>query len=130
MATLIVYANGESQEPTEYALAYNDNRYVISSTQYTPTLRFRISILKYPYVTGDQPIATLAVSYTHLRAHETRHDLVCRLLLENSAAYRYIPVNCRINVFFQDCHEVFKMTVAILEKCLMEIGRASCRERV
>src|SRR5450756_3006605 len=25
---------------------------------------------------------TEAVSYTHLRAHETRHDLVCRLLLE------------------------------------------------
>src|SRR5450756_2753129 len=25
---------------------------------------------------------TNAVSYTHLRAHETRHDLVCRLLLE------------------------------------------------
>src|SRR5450756_1569184 len=24
---------------------------------------------------------TLPVSYTHLRAHETRHDLVCRLLL-------------------------------------------------
>src|SRR5450756_102221 len=23
----------------------------------------------------------IAVSYTHLRAHETRHDLVCRLLL-------------------------------------------------
>src|SRR5450756_2835788 len=22
------------------------------------------------------------VSYTHIRAHETRHDLVCRLLLE------------------------------------------------
>src|SRR5450756_3081027 len=30
------------------------------------------------------PLAILlgAVSYTHLRAHETRHDLVCRLLLE------------------------------------------------
>src|SRR5450756_1785644 len=26
--------------------------------------------------------AAYAVSYTHLRAHETRHDLVCRLLLE------------------------------------------------
>ena len=26
--------------------------------------------------------ATMAVSYPHLRAHETRHDLVCRLLLE------------------------------------------------
>ena len=24
----------------------------------------------------------ISVSYTHLRAHETRHDLVCRLLLE------------------------------------------------
>src|SRR5450756_673078 len=24
----------------------------------------------------------MAVSYTHLRAHETRHDIVCRLLLE------------------------------------------------
>src|SRR5450756_2991102 len=26
--------------------------------------------------------SSYAVSYTHLRAHETRHDLVCRLLLE------------------------------------------------
>src|SRR5450759_108702 len=26
--------------------------------------------------------AAAPVSYTHLRAHETRHDLVCRLLLE------------------------------------------------
>src|SRR5665648_137819 len=26
--------------------------------------------------------AAKPVSYTHLRAHETRHDLVCRLLLE------------------------------------------------
>ena len=26
--------------------------------------------------------AGVPVSYTHLRAHETRHDLVCRLLLE------------------------------------------------
>src|SRR5450756_247838 len=27
-------------------------------------------------------IGVNTVSYTHLRAHETRHDLVCRLLLE------------------------------------------------
>ena len=27
-------------------------------------------------------VFTVSVSYTHLRAHETRHDLVCRLLLE------------------------------------------------
>src|SRR5450756_1926977 len=25
---------------------------------------------------------TVPISYTHLRAHETRHELVCRLLLE------------------------------------------------
>src|SRR5450756_1183781 len=29
----------------------------------------------------ESPVCT-PVSYTHLRAHETRHDLVCRLLLE------------------------------------------------
>src|SRR5450759_818473 len=28
------------------------------------------------------PPGRAPVSYTHLRAHETRHDLVCRLLLE------------------------------------------------
>ena len=61
MATLIVFAIGSRQEPANYSLAYNDNRYVISSTQYTPTLRFRINVLKYPYVTGDLPIATLVV---------------------------------------------------------------------
>ena len=31
---------------------------------------------------GNSSISIHAVSYTHLRAHETRHDLVCRLLLE------------------------------------------------
>ena len=31
---------------------------------------------------ADLFIAVTPVSYTHLRAHETRHDLVCRLLLE------------------------------------------------
>src|SRR5450756_2689939 len=30
----------------------------------------------------NQPCSPKPVSYTHLRAHETRHDLVCRLLLE------------------------------------------------
>src|SRR5450759_2119166 len=29
----------------------------------------------------------IAVSYTHLRAHETRHDLVCRLLLEKKKTH-------------------------------------------
>ena len=30
-----------------------------------------------------------SVSYTHLRAHETRHDLVCRLLLEKKKKVSY-----------------------------------------
>src|SRR5450756_2966777 len=34
------------------------------------------------FASGEQPIVKGPVSYTHLRAHETRHDLVCRLLLE------------------------------------------------
>src|SRR5450756_261348 len=32
--------------------------------------------------TGRSIALITPVSYTHLRAHETRHDLVCRLLLE------------------------------------------------
>ena len=36
-----------------------------------------------PLAPGQKPEAVfMPVSYTHLRAHETRHDLVCRLLLE------------------------------------------------
>ena len=35
-----------------------------------------------------------AVSYTHLRAHETRHDLVCRLLLEKKKTDSYLE--CRL----------------------------------
>src|SRR5665648_1150283 len=40
---------------------------------------------------GDIQVAYMClipVSYTHLRAHETRHDLVCRLLLEKKKNMR------------------------------------------
>ena len=33
-------------------------------------------------IDGRELVETKAVSYTHLRAHETCADLVCRLLLE------------------------------------------------
>jgi len=36
---LIVYS-----EPTDYALAYNDNAYVVRSTNYTPTFRFKVGV--------------------------------------------------------------------------------------
>src|SRR5450759_5602401 len=32
------------------------------------------------------------VSYTHLRAHETRHDLVCRLLLEKKKKKKNLSI--------------------------------------
>ena len=42
--------------------------------------------------TVGKPVGTLkvteAVSYTHLRAHETVLDLVCRLLLEKKKNYK------------------------------------------
>ena len=34
-------------------------------------------------VNNNLPSSVTSVSYTHLRAHETVLDLVCRLLLEN-----------------------------------------------
>ena len=53
-----------------------------------------------PPVDGKRTVlvymAADTVSYTHLRAHETRHDLVCRLLLEkkkirvHSVSYTHI----------------------------------------
>src|SRR5450756_1688411 len=41
------------------------------------TGQMAVKVLRDGAKPGDMP-----VSYTHLRAHETRHDLVCRLLLE------------------------------------------------
>ena len=43
---------------------------------------------------GQRPAAGLgAVSYTHLRAHETALDLVCRLLLEKKKLQDYSVFN-------------------------------------
>lgn len=39
----------QNGEPSEYGLAFNDNAYVIKSTNYTPTLRFRIAIIPETY---------------------------------------------------------------------------------
>ena len=49
-----------TQEPELYSLAYNDNAYVIKTTNYTPTLRFKIDILPETYPT-DPKIATVRV---------------------------------------------------------------------
>ena len=44
--------------------------------------RLAVVALAVADVAGDVDVGQEAVSYTHLRAHETVLDLVCRLLLE------------------------------------------------
>src|SRR5450759_5877462 len=53
--------------------AYVTNRQIESA---------RIAMTRHIRRGGKVWINIYPVSYTHLRAHETRHDLVCRLLLE------------------------------------------------
>src|SRR5450756_2953243 len=54
----------------------------VSMTVLKPTLWTVRPTSGGPMTTADLGSIFNAVSYTHLRAHETRHDLVCRLLLE------------------------------------------------
>src|SRR5450756_2931671 len=56
----------------EYMLDASPPLWLICAKIGTPCWWTASVIRRYPY----------PVSYTHLRAHETRHDLVCRLLLE------------------------------------------------
>ncbi|WP_460379575.1 hypothetical protein, partial [Staphylococcus aureus] len=46
--------------------------------------RVRSSAASDVYKRQPSLLATFTVSYTHLRAHETCADLVCRLLLEKT----------------------------------------------
>src|SRR5450756_2970061 len=63
----------------EADLAYGRQRYA----QGIDVLNALIQLLKDRKVAlWSIYIGAYPVSYTHLRAHETRHDLVCRLLLE------------------------------------------------
>src|SRR5450756_1687700 len=55
---------------------------VLTGTRPEPMATKRSSALAKPISLQICPNTLEAVSYTHLRAHETRHDLVCRLLLE------------------------------------------------
>src|SRR5450759_3196844 len=56
--------------------------------------------VKYFYDVKAMAPWDITVSYTHLRAHETRHDLVCRLLLEkkkqNKSTIQSRPVNTQV----------------------------------
>ena len=56
-----------------------------------------IAIILYPF---DPKGIRVTVSYTHLRAHETVLDLVCRLLLEKKKQRNYnLPCHLAYNTF-------------------------------
>ena len=70
-------------------LVQKENIYVVTAQEYVNIVKKQLpdipeeNILAEPSRKNTAPcIAYIAVSYTHLRAHETVLDLVCRLLLE------------------------------------------------
>src|SRR5450756_1880806 len=65
----------------------SDAKAIVRSGHQILLAAYRVLVPAQPYkdpapTTLSRPTAQRPVSYTHLRAHETRHDLVCRLLLE------------------------------------------------
>ena len=70
-------------------MIYNNESVVLNEGKNTLRLNAVAAVMKrgvyYLQVNtkGMKPQTIKAVSYTHLRAHETVLDLVCRLLLEN-----------------------------------------------
>src|SRR5450756_2915511 len=55
---------------------------LVSSYTWMLAISPRSSIISPKSFASPTRTSSYTVSYTHLRAHETRHDLVCRLLLE------------------------------------------------
>src|SRR5450756_2331227 len=56
-------------------------------------------------------LGRIPVSYTHLRAHETRHDLVCRLLLEKKKKNKH-----RLTIRLKDLQKKIKTNNKIITK--------------
>ena len=65
-----------------YPFEKKETKKEIDITYPVPNPRELYNEMTAAYLLGFNTIRIRTVSYTHLRAHETRHDLVCRLLLE------------------------------------------------
>ena len=63
----------------------------------------RVGLIGYGY--ASKTFHAPPVSYTHLRAHETRHDIVCRLLLEKK------NLVCRLLLEKKKTHETGRKLV-------------------
>ena len=58
-------------------------RYLLTGDEFNAEEAYRLGLVQEVVEPGEEP-----VSYTHLRAHETVLDLVCRLLLEKKKHLR------------------------------------------
>ena len=67
----VAFTDLSTNTPSAWDWEFGDGA---TSTEQNPTHTYLID--------GDYNVCLTAVSYTHLRAHETVLDLVCRLLLE------------------------------------------------
>src|SRR5665648_1198936 len=68
--------------PTTNLKTTNKNIHQMKNLLAMLLIVFGLTVQAQKPVPSDPKATPEAVSYTHLRAHETRHDLVCRLLLE------------------------------------------------
>src|SRR5665648_312002 len=67
----------------KYCAAVNSGTAALHSALFSVGIQAGDEVITTPFTfVATANSILMAVSYTHLRAHETRHDLVCRLLLE------------------------------------------------
>src|SRR5450756_1232373 len=72
---------GVTDLPAQAIAVHHPSADAVMSPQITLSLTHLPSQQGGTYLRAGNPYPVMPVSYTHLRAHETRHDLVCRLLL-------------------------------------------------
>ena len=83
--TRVIYQEGKREAAISVTNADTHTPYLVQSwvENYAENDKARVPfIVTPPLFRLDPEQNNVPVSYTHLRAHETRHDLVCRLLLE------------------------------------------------
>ena len=76
-------------------LTYKDKNGKGYSPTYLKTVNCQLTAI-FNYAMRYYNLQDNPVSYTHLRAHETRHDLVCRLLLEKKKKKKREKDHCTI----------------------------------
>src|SRR5450759_5176729 len=79
---------------------------------------------EYPVMNISHAAAIVPVSYTHLRAHETRHDLVCRLLPRSTPLYSSAASDVYKRQVLQECDMIVNIQTSP-EYPVMNISHAA-----